>query len=245
MVDLNSLHNLIYTVQSAQNILLKKSEELEFVGHCLMNANNTQSQNYQDVFVLYQSKYKRDGYFVEFGATDGKTISNTILLEKKYEWKGILAEPNSVWHNDLYKNRTCNISKKCVYSETGKEIEFIASDIPDISGIKEFASKDEHRENRNKGKTILVPTITLNDLLDEYSAPESIDYLSIDTEGSEYHILKTFFDAPKKYNIQNITVEHNYFNEDRISIYNLLVSNGYKRKFTAFSRFDDFYTKAI
>ena len=245
MVDLNFLHNLIYTVQSAPNILLKKSEELEFVGHCLMNANDTQSQNYQDVFVLYQTKYKRDGYFVEFGATDGKIISNSLLLEKKYGWKGILAEPNSVWHNDLFKNRTCNISKKCVYSETGKEIEFIASDTPDISGIKEFASKDEHTENRNRGKTILVPTITLTDLLDEYSAPENIDYLSIDTEGSEFHILKAFFDEPKKYDIHNITVEHNQINEDRTNIFNLLAANGFRRRFTAFSRCDDFYTKAI
>jgi FkbM family methyltransferase len=243
MVDLNILHQLIYSVQSAQNILFKKSEELQFVGECLVNANQTYSQNYQDVFVLYETAYKKGGYFVEFGATNGKTGSNTLLLEKRHGWKGILAEPNEVWHNDLFKNRICNISKKCVYSESGKEIEFIASDAPDISGIKEFAAKDEHTENRSKGKTILVPTISLVDLLDEYKAPNDIDYLSIDTEGSEFHILKAFFDAPKDYVIQNITVEHNYVEEDRTNLFNLLSSNGYKRKFTAFSRCDDFYTK--
>jgi len=107
MVDLNVLHNLIYAVQSAPNILLKKIEELEFVGHCLMNANETISQNYQDVFVLYQTKYKRDGYFVEFGATDGKIISNSLLLEQKYGWKGILSEPNPVWHKlNWYQKQT-------------------------------------------------------------------------------------------------------------------------------------------
>jgi FkbM family methyltransferase len=243
MVDLNILHQLIYSVQSAQNILLKKSEELQFVGECLVNANQTYSQNYQDVFVLYETAYKKGGYFVEFGATDGKAISNTYLLEKRHGWQGILAEPNPIWHDDLIKNRICHISKKCVYSESGKEIEFIASDTPDISGIKEFASKDEHTENRNIGKTILVPTISLVDLLDEYKAPDEIDYLSIDTEGSELHILKAFFDAPKNYTIKNITVEHNYISEDRTNIYNLLAANGYSRKFTAFSRCDDFYTK--
>lgn len=248
MVDLNILNylnQLIYSVQSPQNILLKKSEEVEFVGHCLVNADQTRSQNYQDIFVLYETKFKRNGYFVEFGATDGKIISNSLLLEQMYGWKGILAEPNPVWHDDLFKNRVCNISKKCVYSETGKEIEFIASDTPDISGIKEFASKDEHTENRNRGNTILVPTISLVDLLDEYSAPENIDYLSIDTEGSEFHILKAFFDAPKNYVIQNITVEHNFINEDRTNIYNLMYAKGYKRKFNAFSRCDDFYTKVL
>lgn len=239
MVDLTQL---IYAVQEGQNVLLKKSEELEFVGHCLINANDTVAQNYQDVFALYVTKYKRDGYFVEFGATDGKTISNTFLLEKKYGWTGILAEPNSVWHNDLSKNRTCNISKKCVYSSTGKEIEFIASDAADISGIKEFASKDEHAENRNKGKTITVPTISLVDLLDEYNAPSVIDYLSVDTEGSEYCILEAFFET-NKYDVRNITVEHNYIKEDRENIFNLLIRNGYRRRFSMFSRCDDFYSK--
>lgn len=239
MVD---LVNLIYAIQEGQNVLLKKSEELEFVGHCLVNANDTVAQNYQDIFALYATKYKSDGYFVEFGATDGKTISNTYLLEKKHGWFGILAEPNPVWHNDLVKNRTCNISKKCVYSVSGKEIDFIASDAADISGIKEFASKDEHSENRNKGKMITVPTISLIDLLDEYNAPTVIDYLSVDTEGSEYHILEAFFQT-KKYDVRNITVEHNYIKEDRENIFNLLARNGYRRRFPMFSRCDDFYSK--
>jgi len=240
MVDLTGL---IYSIQEPPNILLKKSEELAFIGHCLINANEKESQNYQDVFVLYETKYKRNGYFVEFGATDGKDISNTILLEKKYGWTGIVAEPNPVWHDALIKNRTCHISKSCVYSKTGEEIEFIASDTPDISGIKEFASKDEHTANRNIGRTITVQTISLVDLLDQYNAPNEIDYLSIDTEGSEYVILKAFFDNPKNYKIDNITVEHNWIQSDRDAIYNLLRDNGYERKLVMFSRCDDFYTK--
>jgi FkbM family methyltransferase len=237
-----NLVQLVYGVQEAPNILLKKSEELEFTGHCLINANDTQSQNYQDVFALYATNYKRNGYFVEFGATDGKSISNTILLETKYDWKGILAEPNSYWHKNLFLNRTCNISTKCVYSETGKEIEFIASSTPDISGIKELAPNDEHSVNRNIGTTIMVPTISLMDLLEEYNAPLEIDYLSIDTEGSEYHILNSFL-GNNKYSVKNITVEHNYLKEERENIYNLLARNGYVRRLTMFSRCDDFYTK--
>jgi hypothetical protein len=237
------LINLIYEVQKAPNIMLKKSEQLEFVGHCLSNANYTYSQNYQDVFALYETDYKKDGYFVEFGATDGVSISNTLLLQEKYGWTGILAEPNPYWHEALKKNRSCHISTDCVYSETGKEIEFIASNAPDLSSIKDLAAKDEHEAVRNEGQTILVPTISLVDLLDKYEAPEEIDYLSIDTEGSEYVILKHFFDNPKKYSIKTITVEHNYLPEDRECIYALLIQNGYARKFPEFSRCDDFYTK--
>jgi FkbM family methyltransferase len=238
------LSALIYEVRKSPNIMLRISEELKFIGHCLANANDSQSQNYQDVFVLYETNYKRDGYFVEFGATDGISISNTLLLQEKYGWQGILAEPNPYWHEALEKNRSHqHISKECVYSETGKEIEFIASNAPDLSSIKELAAKDEHEEARNEGQTILVKTTSLVDLLDKYEAPEEIDYLSIDTEGGEYIILKAFFDNPKKYTIKTMTVEHNYIVQDREKIHALLVQNGYKRKFQELSRCDDFYVK--
>jgi FkbM family methyltransferase len=240
-----NLVQLVYSIQEEANALLKKSEELEFVGHCLSMANKTQSQSYQDVFALYETKYKKDGYFVEFGAADGMSISNTFLLEKKFGWKSIVAEPNPHWHDVLIKNRNCHISKDCVYYETGKQVEFIASENPDIAGIKEFGSKDEHTENRNRGETILVPTISLVDLLTMYNAPNEIDYLSIDTEGSEYVILKAFFDSPKNYKIDNITVEHNFIDSERSALFNLLSQNGYKRKFTMFSRWDDFYTRIV
>lgn len=238
-----NLAQLIYAVHEGPNILLKKSEELEFVGHCLINVNDTKSQNYQDIFALYQTKYKHNGFFVEFGATDGETISNTLLLEKKYGWKGILAEPNPVYHDALRKNRTCHISSNCVYSVTGKHVEFLAADAPDISGIKEFANKDEHAESRKKGQTISVTTVSLVELLAEYDAPKEIDYLSIDTEGSEFHILEAFFKDAKGYSFNTITVEHNFVNDDREKIYDLLSRNGYSRKFTMFSRCDDFYVK--
>jgi FkbM family methyltransferase len=214
-------------------------ENLTFMANCLVNAKMSYSQNYQDIFVLFQTKSKENGYFVEFGATDGKTINNTFILEKMFGWQGILAEPNPYWHKNLQKNRSCHISKKCVYSETNQKIEFLNSESPDLSGISNFISESE----KNKGEKTFVDTISLCDLLDEYSSPECIDYLSIDTEGSEYHILESYFKNNKKYDIQNITVEHNFDRENRNRIFDLLSRNGYKRKFAAFSRCDDFYVR--
>ncbi len=61
------------------------------------------SQLGQDIFALAANKFKRGGYFVEFGATNGIDLSNTYALEKEYGWKGILSEPATVWHEDLKK----------------------------------------------------------------------------------------------------------------------------------------------
>ncbi len=65
-----------------------------------------------------------------------------------------------------------------------------------------------------------------------------IDYLSIDTEGSDFEILKNFDFNSFKFRV--ITCEHN-LNKNREKIYKLLTENGYKRKFTEISKFEDWY----
>ena len=64
-------------------------------------AEKSRAQLKQDIFVLLETGFKRDGYFVEFGATNGVDLSNSWLLEKAFGWTGILAEPARIWHDDL------------------------------------------------------------------------------------------------------------------------------------------------
>jgi hypothetical protein len=78
-------------------------------------------------------------------------------------------------------------------------------------------------------------------LLDKYKAPRCIDYLSIDTEGSEYEILSNF--DFERYQFRAITCEHN-FQPAREKIYSLLTGKGYTRKFDKLSKFDDWYLRA-
>jgi FkbM family methyltransferase len=190
------------------------------------------SQIGQDKWIIAATDGKKNGYFVEFGACDGVYLSNTFVLESSYEWNGILAEPAKIYHEKLKNNRNCNIDFSCIYSESDKEIEFLETPDPVLSIIKGMNPYDyfhSHRENPllhypNDAKTYTVKTLTLEDLLKKYNAPKYIDYLSIDTEGSEFEILKNFDFS--KYYIKYITVEHN-FTLTRELIYDLLFKNGF------------------
>ena len=88
-------------------------------------------------------------------------------------------------------------------------------------------------------KTYRVETISLNDLLQKYNCSKIFDYLSIDTEGTEYEIIKNLdFD---KFKPKIITIEHNYNEAERNKIYNLLTKNNYLRVIEEISCWDDWY----
>jgi FkbM family methyltransferase len=217
-----------------------KDQNRAFLAFVLKNLNFSKSQIFQDLFALFMTHEKKGGFFVEFGATDGVTLSNSWLLEKSYGWDGILAEPARCWHTELRANRTCKIETNCVWSKSGEQLEFNETSSQELSTINVFSGSDGHSSDRQNGNKYLVETITLTELLEKHNAPREIDYLSIDTEGSELTILSNF--DFKKYNINLITVEHN-FTDARNKIYDLLSTNGYKRFFAKFSKFDDWYIK--
>jgi FkbM family methyltransferase len=210
-----------------------------FADYVRCHAPLARSQLFQDLLVLFLTGDLKQGYFVEFGATDGVGMSNTYLLEKKFDWNGILAEPARSWHQALKTNRSAKIDTRCVWSETGKKLDFSESEIGEFSTINEFWSHDTNI--RKKTNSYSVETVSLNDLLQEHQAPEKIDYMSLDTEGSELDIL-SYFDF-KKYDIKIVTVEHNLVEPNRSLIYDIMSENGYRRIFEPLSRFDDWYVK--
>jgi FkbM family methyltransferase len=203
--------------------------------------SKSRSQLRQDLFVLSETNYKTRGYFVEFGATNGIDFSNTYLLETQFSWTGILAEPARVWEKKLKANRpNTSIETLCVWEDSISSLTFNETNLPNFSTVDIYSDKDRHRNTRSAGKKYQVQTISLIDLLIKHQAPKYIDYLSIDTEGSEYEILKAF--DFNKFSIGVITIEHNY-TPQRELIFALLTSYGYKRKYENISAFDDWYVK--
>jgi len=104
----------------------------------------------QDLFVLSELNFKRGGFFVEFGATNGIDLSNTFLLENKYDWTGILSEPAKQWHNDLSKNRQAQIDYNCVWRSSNENLMF--NQLSELSTIDSFSDCDFHAQRRKQGK---------------------------------------------------------------------------------------------
>ena len=218
--------------------------------------NKSKSQLGQDIFVSAYTELNKKNFFIEFGATNGITHSNTYLLEKELNWDGILVEPASIWHKELDINRNCIIDKRCIFTESGKIMEFLTvtnhnkdreiiyngiDPEPGLSSLKKYADNGDwaSKVRLKNSKKEIVETITLNDLLDIYNAPKIIDYLSIDSEGSELDILKSFDFSKRK--IYIISVEHNYHPINRKKINYILEKVGYKRVYQNISKFDDWY----
>lgn len=201
---------------------------------CIELLDTSPSQLRQDLFALTYTDFKRNGFFVEFGATDGHTLSNTWLLENQFGWSGILAEPARVFQDALKQNRSCGIETRCVWKQTGDTLTFTQAPRRENSSLSPFAKKSYAW----RGETYDVETISLADMLIAHDAPEVIDFLSVDTEGSEFDILNAFdFD---RWTFRVMTVEHNMAPQ-REKIHSLLTSKGYRRVHEDISRFDDWY----
>ena len=199
------------------------------------------SQAAQDVVALMLHDFKRSGFFVEFGAVDGKFLSNTYLLEKHFGWNGIVSEPAKIYHKDLIINRSCVVDTRCVTRSSGNLLDFEECTNGILSTLREYREGDAHKRTRRRKSLYKVVSVSLNDLLKENNAPREIDFLSIDTEGSEYEILKSFF--PSNYDIAVFVVEHN-FTKNRELIHRLMNENNYKRLFEDISYVDDWYVKS-
>lgn len=169
------------------------------------------------------------------------TFSNTYLLEKRFGWSGILAEPNPDCLPEIRANRSCFISNKCVYSRSGERLPFRITDVSGLSRLSAIDPADRMEVHRTSFREEMVETISLDDLLTEANAPPVIDFMSVDVEGAEYEIL-SHFDF-RRWEVRAISVEHNLARQ-RDAILELLTRNGYRRIWPHATHIDDWYVQS-
>tara|TARA_R100001082_G_scaffold86120_1_gene52710 strand:- start:12111 stop:12758 length:648 start_codon:yes stop_codon:yes gene_type:complete len=186
------------------------------------------SQLNQDIWILLLYGEKREGYFVEVGSTTGTNLSNTYLLEKGYDWGGICIDANPNDTEELRKNRDCIVLDSCISSKSGEEVSFLVQSC--YSGIEMYTEKKDYPNgdgNVDYEKTITLTTVTLDQVLRENNAPLFIEYISIDTEGSELEVLKGIDFS--SFTIGAFTIEHNDNEIQKEEIQNFLQSKGYEK----------------
>jgi FkbM family methyltransferase len=174
------------------------------------------SQQTQDEFVFSVFFPRtRGGVFVDIGAHDGVSFSNSLFFERELGWSGVCVEPIPEVFGKLQKNRRCVCIQSCVDEKPGR-VRFTR-----VTGYGEMLSgisskyDSKHRERIERTVTseggrleeIEVEAVTPADLLRSHSI-RRVDLLNIDTEGNESAILHSWpFDLAKP---RVILVENNY-----------------------------------
>lgn len=199
--------------------------------------NGFASQYGQDSFVADFFEQKSGGTFVDIGANDGVTFSNTFYLERELGWSGVAVEPLTAAYGKLVGARTCKCIQGCVsdYEGTGQLLE-IDGELEMLSGLVDRYSKRHlrriERESAGSGGREAMqiketPVISFNTIMQELNCKE-IDFLSLDTEGGEFEILASIPFSDVSINV--IAVENN---DTTPRISRLLSSNGFQMVATA------------
>ena len=144
-----------------------------------------------------------NGFYVELGANDGVSQSNSLYFEQHRHWRGILIEPTP--HKYLAcceargeKNAIhCNACVAFDYKDKFVEIRYanlmsvsnsLTLDLPDtdahLNSAQQYLPKNEH------SFTFGAVAKPLTDILKSSNAPSYIDFLSLDVEGAELEVLK-------------------------------------------------------
>jgi len=186
----------------------------------------------------------RKGYYVEAGAFDGLTDSNTLTLERYFEWHGLLIEPHPELVPQMIANRPGNAICTKALGVSGMATGTLLLG-GQWSGLQELMTRkfvEQHQQRTNPG--IEVKVITLHEALEVTGAPGVIDYLSMDTEGSELPILLDYFlttPASQRRVFKCISVEYQYDATILESLNVLMDQYGYD--FVRLSGWDAFYTQ--
>jgi FkbM family methyltransferase len=158
------------------------------------------SQNGEDYLLWEFFAGKKDGFYVDIGAFDGMHLSNTLTFELM-GWQGVCVEPNPEMFELCRRNRTHAVclNEACLGSTESGKVSFFVDEMGLLSSVFKNEEKlhDIKERYRKRGlvfshpKEIEVNTCTLNEILVRYAPNKhTVDFVSIDTEGSELDIVR-------------------------------------------------------
>jgi len=152
------------------------------------------SQQNEDKILFDKYLNYRDGFFIELGGMDGVTYSNSYFYEKYLNWSGILIEPTRQYDKMVINRPKC-FNFNYAISEIEGELDFLGEGA--IGGL--ISSMDDGHKNGWKldsDNSYKVKSKPLYKLIENLNI-KRVDLFSIDVEGGELEVLKTFnWDIP-------------------------------------------------
>jgi len=166
------------------------------------------SQSEEDIFLnTHFFKDKKKGIYVELGALDGKLYSNTKFFEDRLGWSGILIEPHPEKFKLLRKNRPRNFLFNELVSCHKEPLPFryFIDNHAAVSGVEStlsrhhmetfYESSDKWTKEQPQSTITMTPK-TLTEII-KSTGIKHIDFLSLDVEGHEYEVLRSWdFSVP-------------------------------------------------
>lgn len=196
---------------------------------------NLSNKTRTDFSQIGQSRYmdsllksKKNGFFVEAGAYDGESHSNTVFFELERAWTGILIEPlPSYFKSLLAKKRNAYVLNACLADRRPVVAKFRVGDV--LSGrLSQMNDAHQNRMDKENPKKIFayIPCFSLNTIMRALNV-NKIDYFSLDVEGGEWDVIHGI--DFEKIKIESFSIEYNGFRGPKDKITNYLLSLGYQK----------------
>lgn len=202
------------------------------LGYDIKNNPVTGDSIFLNIETYYHSQYGQDnfldnkvfkkmenGIFLELGADDGVSGSNTLFFEQKRNWSGLCIEPRKSAYDELVKNRGCITANMAISKDTESSKKFLEVEggMGQLSGLVDTFDPRHLERVTKEAKSfgaqthiIDVPSMTLNELF-EKNHIDHVDYFSLDTEGGELDILESI--DYKRFPVYCISVENKFENK--------------------------------
>lgn len=166
----------------------KKGRKVRFDDAFLASGKKRYSERKEELIIRHFFQDKKKGFFVDIGCYHPKDFSTTYYLEKHLGWSGIGVDALPEFEPLYRKLRPRTRFFNYIVTDHSGGMETLH-----VAGPLSSTSPDwlDHFQDEKTAKTIRVPTITMNELLNRNGVMK-IDFLSMDIELGEPAALAGF-----------------------------------------------------
>lgn len=152
-----------------------------------------QVKGLDEIYMKYFG-YRTDGFFIDIGAFDGRSYSNTYCLAEA-GWEGICYEPVASSYNACVGNHE-NHKVKSIQACVGNRNGMVSITVPQaltLATYSQYYKESNYWKNDyHYSYDELCPIMTLDETLEENGVKPNFEVLSLDVEGSETDVLEHF-----------------------------------------------------